>query len=392
MPERLDYGTLGEATTTPQGGLAIPAHLTRAGVFTYYRDGQPVREWRPMAEVSRPATLDSLRNATLTVGHPKEGRVTTDNYRRLAVGHVGTDVRMDTDKTAATVYVQDKSGLDAIKRGWRDLSCGYNCDTKDTPGTVPAGEPDAGQSYDRVQTNILYNHQAIVPHGRAGTARLHLDAADNVADITEDSMADAKKIETIGGIEYEVGTPAHGDARTRADAADKALKAEVAALRADAAESKGKLAALESEAAGYRKERQDAADAAARVELVGKAAIVLGKDWKADGKDAAAITAEIVAKQFPDVRLDAVPEAERAGYVKGLLAGIKAPAATRSDAAPKGKHVPQPRPFPGAPRSPAAQIRLDSMAESDGMCSRPMAISRQKSQPFLQPTTAENQR
>ncbi len=388
MPERLDYGTLGEVRPTPQGGLAIPAHLTRAGVFTYIRNGRPVREWRPMAEVSRPATLDSLKNATLTVGHPKDGKVSPKNYQRVAAGHLGDDVRMDGHHTAGTVFVQSEAGLKAIADGWRDVSCGYNCDAKDIPGIVPAGEPDAGQPYDRMQTNILYNHPAIVPHGRAGTARLHLDAADNVA---EDSM-DVKKIETIGGIEYEVDTPAHGDARTRADAADKAVKDELAKLRADAAEAKGKLAALESEAAGYRKERQDAADAAARTELVAKAAIVLGKDWKADGKDAAAITAEIVAKQFPDVRLDAVPEAERAGYVKGLLAGIKAPAATRNDAAPKGKHVPVPRPFPGAQRSPAAQIRLDSMAESDGMCTRPMAISRQKPQPFLQPTMAENQR
>lgn len=394
MPERLDYGTLGEAKKTPQGGLAIPAHLTRAGVFTYYRDGKAVREWRPMAEVSRPETLDSLRNATLTVGHPKSGRVTADNYRGLSVGHVGADVRMDTDKTAATVFVQDKSGLDAIARGWRDLSCGYNCDTKDTPGIVPAGEPDAGQEYDRVQTNILYNHQAIVPHGRAGTARLHLDAADNVADITEDSMADVKKIEIIGGTEYEVGTPAHAAERARADAADKALKAEVEKLRADAAEARGQLAAAKVRLDAVDKAEAEAAAKVARDGLVAKAAVVFGKDWKADGKDDAAITAEILARQFPDVRLDEVAEAERAGFVKGLFAGIKAPASQRSDAAPAPKHVPVPRPFPGAPmangnRPLADQYRRDSM-DSPSMTGCGFAIQRKKPQQPSQPTMMEN--
>lgn len=390
MPVRFDAGTLGEARKTPQGGLAIPAHLTRAGVFTYYRDGKAIREWRPMAEVARPATLDSLRNAPLTVRHPRGGAVTPDNYRGLSVGHVGADVKMDADKTAATVFVQDKAGLDAIANGWRDLSCGYTCDTDNTPGVVPEGEPDAGKQYDRVQRNILYNHNAIVPHGRAGTARLHLDAADNAV---EEPM-EIKRVETIGGIEHEVGTPAHADARKRADEAEAALKADLAKARADAAEAKGELAAAKSRLDAIDKAEAAAAAKAAREALAAKGAVVLGKDWKADGKDDAAIVGEILAKQFPDVRLDEVAEAERPAYVKGLLATIKAPPEKRADAAPaKGKHVPQPRPFPGAPvaggnRPLAEQFRSDSMDQPcDG---RGFAIQRRKPQQPGVPTMIEN--
>jgi hypothetical protein len=380
---RLDYGTLGEATKTPQGGLAIPAHLTRAGVFTYIRDGKPVREWRSMSEVSRQDTLDSLKNAPLTVRHPREGEVRPDNYRRHAAGHVGADVRMDGDKTAATVYVQDKAGLDAIAAGWRDVSCGYNCDTDDTPGVVPAGEPDAGKEYDRKQRNILYNHNAIVPHGRAGTARLHLDAADNAV---EESM-EIKKVEIIGGTEYEVGTPPHADARKRQDAAD----AEVAKMRADFAETKGKLAAAQSRLDAIDADSKAKADKAEHDALVSTGAAVLGKQWKADGKDAAAITAEIITKQFPSVRLDEIPEAERPAFTRGLLATIK-PATQRADAAQQRRPtLVQLRPA-AERRGFSERYRNDAMDEGDGMCERPMAISRRKPEPALQSTMIENQR
>lgn len=387
--QRLDYGSLGEAQRTPQGGLAIPAHLTRAGVFTYIRDGQPVREWRPLAEVSRPATLDSLRNAPLTVGHPREQVVRPENFKAASVGHVGADVRMDNDKTAATVYVQSVDGLKAIERGWRDVSCGYNCDTDNTPGIVPAGEPDAGKSYDRVQRNIVYNHNAIVPAGRAGTARLHLDAADNSVTDAEDPM----KIEIIGGVEYEVGTAPHADARSRQDAADKATAAEVQRLRTDAAEAKGKLDAATARLATLDAAEKQRADAAERDALVAKGVIVLGKEWKADGLSTEQITTAIVGKQFPTIRLDAIAESERAVYVRGLLAGIVAPAAA---AVPAKRPAAQPVPFHTDAAQPAGslitQVRNDNMEEGDGMCRMPMAISKNKIVAPLQSTMIENQR
>ena len=390
MPYRVDYGTLGEATRTPQGGLAVPAALTRAGVFTYVNpDGTTRREWRPLSEVQRADTLASLKGAPLTVRHPPPGRLAPENYNQYARGHVGDDVRMDSDKTAATLYVQGKEALDAIKSGWREVSCGYDARRIDaTPGVVPEGEPDAGQRYDMVQRDIQYNHVALVPKGRAGTdVRLRLDSAGDSIREDEDM-----KIEIIGGTEYEVGTPAHADARKRQDAADAATKAEVERLRTEHAEAKGQLAATKSRLDALEAAEKQRADAAEREVLIGKAASVLGAGWKADGKDSAAITAEILAKQFPDVRLDEVAEAERPAYVKGLLATIKS--GQRTDAAPRRAPA-APVPFapttPGKPTGTAA-YRADNYEEMESLCQRPMAISRYKPQPMLQQPMIENQR
>ena len=368
----------------------MPAALTRAGVFTYVNpDGTTRREWRPLSEVQRADTLASLKGAPLTVRHPPPGRLAPENYNQYARGHVGDDVRMDSDKTAATLYVQGKEALDAIGKGWREVSCGYDAKRLDmTPGIVPEGEPDAGQRYDMVQRDIEYNHVALVPKGRAGKdVRLRLDAAGDATREDEDDM----RIEIISGVEHEVGTPAHADARARQDAADKERAAEVAKLRNDAAEAKGALAAAKARLDALEAAEKVRTDAAEREALIGKAAAVLGKEWKADGKDSAAITSEILAKQYPDVRLDEVDAAERPVFVKALLAAIKP--GQRTDAAPALRKPASPVPFKGAPapgRSVVEQFRVDSMDMGSEACSRPLAISRKKPAQYIQPTMIEN--
>lgn len=335
MSYRIDYGTLGEATPTPQGGLAVPADITRAGVFVYRNpDGTERREWRPLAEVSRPETIASLKGATLTVRHPGPGRLAPDNHAKYGRGHVGDDVRMDAGKTAATIYVQGKEALDAIKGGWRQVSAGYDQNIRAESGVVPAGEPDAGQRYDAIQTNIIYNHVALVPNGRAGAGvRLRLDSDGN------SDTGEEMKIEIIGGTEYEVGTAAHTAARTRQDATDAAHATEVAKLRTDAAEAAGKVAALTAQLAtlsAAEKVRQDAAD---RVAIIAKAQPVLGKDWKDAGLSNEQCIAAAVAKQYPSVRLDAVDEAIRPAYVKGLWDSLPEPKVTKLRTDERERHL-----------------------------------------------------
>ena len=68
---------------TTQGGLIIPAALTRTGVFTYYRDdGTPVRELRHPDEVFSAKSLATLRSAPITIGHPLEG-INPGNWVKL---------------------------------------------------------------------------------------------------------------------------------------------------------------------------------------------------------------------------------------------------------------------------------------------------------------------
>ena len=392
---RLDYGTLGTVDKTPQGGYAIPAALTRAGVFTYIgSDGTPIKEWRPSQEVFRPQTLASLNNAPFTVGHPRPGVVNTDNWSKFARGHVGQDVRQDGDKTVATIYAQDKDAIRAITSGQREVSCGYHCDTENTAGIVPEGEPDAGMRYDRIQRNIMYNHTALVPNGRAGgEVRLRLDSNGDMS--TGDSM---EKVEVIGGIEYAAGTPAAADARSRQDAADKTLRDEVKQLRADAA----KLTAERDSALAFRDalikeakaqlttERLDAA-ARHRAEVLDVAKRHLGAEFKADGKDNRAVKLEVLKKVYPEgaiaetLRQDSVD----GNYVAALwdAAAAQAPAQKRNDSLDRLRKAVTPIPV----AQPKRDARLDSMAEEEQRHRKPLALSnRKQGDTYVQSAQMEN--
>lgn len=393
---RLDYGTLGEAAKTTQGGYAIPAALTRAGVFTYISpDGRQIREWRPSSEVFRADTLKTLQNAPFTVGHPRGGVVKAENYSRLSRGHIGSDVRQDGDKTAATVFAQDQEAIRAIEKGQRQISCGYHCDTENTAGVVPDGEPDAGQRYDRIQRNIVYNHAALVPNGRAGgEVRLRLDAD---GDSTLGEVMD--KVETIGGIEYPSGTPAAIDARARLDAADKALKDELATLRADGAKLKAErdaAVAAHTKLVAEVKEQLSAErlDAAVRnrVEVLEVAKKHLGADFKADGKDNWAVKLEVLKKVHPDgniaetLRQDAVD----ANYVAALWDAACALPASKQQ--PRNDSLDRLRKTLTTPpiAPPVRNARLDAMNYEEERHTQPLSLSSRKTGGALQRAQMEN--
>lgn len=192
----------------PAGFLLIDARPTRTGIFRYRRpDGSVRAEYRPPDEVSRIDSLTTLRGASVTDLHPKEGKVSPVNVRELEVGTV-TEARMDGAYVVAELVVKRADAIDAVRAKKRvELSCGYHCDFDPTPGTTPAGE-----RYDGVQRNIRYNHVALLP---AGTARggpdcaMRLDATDAV--LADDVLLDA---------------PADQDSRseTRADQGDPPMR------------------------------------------------------------------------------------------------------------------------------------------------------------------------
>jgi hypothetical protein len=163
--------------------------VTRVGVLTYYRDGKAIRELRPAEEVFSPESLSTLRDAPVTDDHPwnEPGqKVTPANARALRRGHVSGEPRRDSDKIAAELVIDDAELIERIDTGLREVSCGYNCDTDETPGVY------RGESYDRIQRNIRYNHVAIVRRGRAGSdVRIRLDSEDNAEIEDEDARTDA---------------------------------------------------------------------------------------------------------------------------------------------------------------------------------------------------------
>jgi hypothetical protein len=149
----------------------------------------------------------------------------------------------------------------------RELSCGYTLNLDETPGTTPTGE-----HYDAIQRDIVYNHIAIVPHGRAGVARLNMDG-DQITDEhrkDDKDMADnMTKVRLDSGIEYDCAPE---------------VKVEIEKMRKDSAEAKkehdtlqAKFDALEAELAKEKDARAKDAEAAkanfdeavkARVELL----------------------------------------------------------------------------------------------------------------------------
>ena len=154
----------------PNGFLKIRANLTRVGIFVYkYSDGTTVREFRSPEEVFREDSISTLDQSTLSLYHPPVF-IDTDNYKEYSVGNV-SKISQDSNFISGDLMVARKDAITAIEEGVREISCGYSCDVTPQKGTYN------GMEYDAIQTNIKYNHVAIVPKGRAGSdVRMHLDA------------------------------------------------------------------------------------------------------------------------------------------------------------------------------------------------------------------------
>lgn len=324
MPFRIDArGSVRNVTETPQGGLRIEAAVRRTGILEYPQAGGGVRrELVTSAELSRADSLATLRNAPVTNRHPP-GAVTRKNFRQYAVGHVDGDGALDGDHLLSALVVQADDALADVETAQaREVSAGYTCDLDETPGTYE------GQPYDAVQTNVRYNHVALVPKGRAGSSVcLRLDSAgDTVVGVEPDTTpTDTQETQSM--------TPAE-IAKLQADLA-------AATLRADTAEGQNKVnAARADKAEADLKARTDAEELAAVVAVASK----LVKDFKADGKTAAQIKAEVVASKFPALKLDAAhldgaylaASAMRADNVQELRASARpvVETETRTDAAP----------------------------------------------------------
>jgi len=295
LVDRYDFGRLGRVERTPQGGIRVPANLTRVGVFTY-RDarGDVRRELRPPEEVFHADSLSTLAGAPVTDLHPS-GMVRPDNWRELALGHVGEDVKQDGRFVRARLVIQDAGAIEAVDKGERkELSCGYSCRTDETPGEWN------GQKYDAIQRGIRYNHVALGPSGwgRAGNeVALRLDSRD-AAQVLEDDQPAASPPRTqegqtmakirIDGIEYEADSPALEQAIAKYDAK---RDAEIAALKKERDELQAKHDAADAELTKTKAELSKAIDpkrldeaVAERVKLHTDARTILDSDAELEGK------------------------------------------------------------------------------------------------------------
>lgn len=332
--------------------------LTRTGVFVYRQaDGTTRRELRRPEDVFHADSLTSYRNKPVTKGHP--GKVNAANVKQHQIGTVTTVGRQDGDNVISDIVIHDPR---VIKQdGWKELSVGYSVDLDETPGEYN------GERYDAIQTNIRVNHLAVVPAGRAGNARLNLDAADAVSD-TEDGPGAANptdhkddpimtKIRLDNGLEYDAAPEVqHAYDKARNDAKQAETKAETEASRADSAEAK--LADKDKEIEQLKQDGVKQARARVELEAAAKEHKV---EIKQDSTDRS-IKEGVIKALRADADLEGKPDA----YIDATFDIVTKDAAARRNDAAGQRQAATPTP------------RQDGADRSDSISSRDKMIARMK--------------
>jgi len=356
---RQDFaGPIRSVSKTPQGGLRVPAAVTRTGVLRYQdHEGRAWREYRPPEEVFAADSLATLRAAPVTDLHPP-GKVTAETWETLAKGHVDSAPTREGGLVVVDLAVQAAPLVGLVETGdRRDTSCGYECDVDWTPGVTPEGE-----AYDAVQREIRYNHVALLPpgQGRAGTdVALRMDGA--AFEVSAGSPAakgnPMKKKLKIGGREFRVD--ADEDVEAAQGAVDeviekkdeeaegiaselKATKEALMQALTTVAKLEAKLAAAEATKAPAPEITEEMVPEAVQDSIVARrgtllagARGILGPETKLDGLSAHEIRSRAVAKAHPALRLDGLS----ADTVQGMFAILCDRAQARTDAVDKLGHV-----------------------------------------------------
>jgi hypothetical protein len=324
--------------TTDEGYLKGRACITNIGVFPYrMSDGRIEWELRHPEDVFNLESMDSFKLKPLTNDHPPVF-VDSTNIKDYQVGNLGENpINGDNIHLTIDMIIQDKTTIDDVVNGKRELSCGYSCDVVDEAGVW------LGVQYTKRQKNIRGNHVAVVDAARAGeAARIRLDSADAIMVSTaenavldnldkEATMPELKKI-VLDSIEYEAEESVIRALKTACDRADTAEKgvadAGVAmeAIKAERDTYRGKADALEQELVAVKasKADEDAIKAGVdkRLKLIDaamKAAITLkGDETNVD------IQKAVILSAFPDSKLNDASDVYLAGMFDGALAFLSA--------------------------------------------------------------------
>lgn len=297
---RYDKGRVTKALITDEGFLKADAVVTRTGVFEYLnKDGSIRYELRHPDDVLKSDSLETLKMIPVTNGHPKT-LVNSENAKQLAVGQTGETIVSDAPYVISSLKITDQNTISDIKSGRRkELSLGYLVDLVQEDGVYN------GQPFTHKQTNIRYNHLAVVEVARAGSAaRINLDENDavqsdsnfNNAKFKERIMPDTEsKLPTItlDGIEYRSSQEvinAYKKVLVKSDEAQVKLDSTVAELERLKAE---------------RDSLKEKLDEASKVDIDAKVAegvkvrVTLIEDAKS-----------VMGNQFEELKLDTLANAE----------------------------------------------------------------------------------
>lgn len=251
--------------TTKEGFLRIPARLTRAGVFDYSCG----KVYRSVEEVSRYESVKSLVGKSVTDLHPPKDQngedifVNPENWKKYEVGHVlNPAYNYDSNIISSDIIIKDKETIDRILTAKEsgesiEISCGYwSVLTKYSQPVIMAD-----QEVEYEQTDIIYNHVALVPKGRAGSSiKLMLDSMDNKPEVRmklkfKEKTANGKKI--IDAVEVEVAENQEAVINGYDKALDSAC-AEIESLSAKLEASEKKVNDAQTELAELKKTTIDA--------------------------------------------------------------------------------------------------------------------------------------
>ncbi len=110
-------------------------------------------------ELFRDETIKSFEGMPITIHHPDDLEVVADDWRDKAVGHI-QNIRAEGDELVGDSYIQDAAAIAYIeKTGVRETSIGQDANITMVDGKL-------------YKVNLIGNHVAVVPSGRAGTTKL----------------------------------------------------------------------------------------------------------------------------------------------------------------------------------------------------------------------------
>ena len=300
---------------TPDGFLRVKARPLKEGVMPYMRhelselppelDGvEPIYMLVGMDALSSGETLRSLEGARVTA--PDHIWVSTDNAAEVSKGSAAGKACIAGQYQEVDLLITDPETIEKVKsRELGELSSAYHAESVYAPGTWN------GQEFHLLQTNLIYNHIAVLPPGtgRAGVdvriINKKPETKDNEGGITmiRIKLANTGKFvnvdeETASALEAEQTAAEAKVGEEKVTSGKKVdelisqveeLNAEIAKLQAEADESKGELSVykekldeLLSEEAIEHQAMEMAAESADADEIIENAAACMEDEKKAE--------------------------------------------------------------------------------------------------------------
>lgn len=313
-----DKLTTGDIKRLPDGRVLVEARIARTGMYQYAghemgrADKAMLNIYRPEETVFSDASMATWAYKPITLDHPASD-VTPDNYRDLARGMSGGEIKRDGEFVVVPLMLTDRDAINAVDAGKRGLSAGYTVEVDMT-----AGVTDSGEAYDgRMVGPIQGNHIAIVANPRAGVF-----IGDSFPPTEKEAPVVSTKTITFDGLPLLV-TDAAEAALAKRDASLADAQATITALTADVAARDRDLAAKDAEIETLKASAPDqtAIDKLAdeKAEVVSRARAIVGdKLGDTAGKSAADIRrAAVVAKLG-----DAVAAGKSDDYIAARFDGL----------------------------------------------------------------------